>query len=311
LNTGRGRSRFLGDSELKRISILVLIALFGSSALNSHANTPTAQRRNRHQNTAATERPYFTLQSFAALPPVSINVLPAPVEYKPADIKAEIPEKPEGLSERITAWSTAVLAIFTAFLWLVTRDVVLEAGRTSKRQLRAYVLPNLTKVGEIPGKLQFHVQMHNFGSTPAYDLRYWIRSDEGHVPLQKELPVGVYTLQGYLAPGVPLELIDARDFGFGDQVARIRDKTSVIYVHGEVKYRDIFKRQERTTTFRYVFNVDVQPGGPLVASNAGNEADGDDEAQKVHLLNMTSMEVGERVASWLQGRKRSVSEQRP
>jgi hypothetical protein len=138
-----------------------------------------------------------------------------------------------------------------------TERIIDQMKETTVRELRAYI--GVSKVYlslEVPTLPRGIIEVENFGRTPAYKVRQWIRieinpypptsvfpepthgpasmsvippgvKNTSHVPLSKPLPTGV-------SVGTP---------------------ALTVYVFGEVTYEDAF-RQERKTSYRFIY------GGP-------------------------------------------------
>jgi hypothetical protein len=183
-------------------------------------------------------------------------------------------KKPEWVIVYITAAYTIVsLAALMAILWqvVVTKD-------TARRQLRAYVLVERGIIGNvanpIPGpgeKIETvarillptagpnaQITIKNTGQTPAYELVHWGRICIQEFPLTSQLPpmptpeAKFWTVMG---PGIvevkTLRLPKALD---SNQIQGLRDGTMAIYCHGEVAYRDAFKKK-RVTKYRCMYSA--------------------------------------------------------
>ena len=183
-------------------------------------------------------------------------------------------KKPEWVIVYITAAYTIVsLAALITILWqvVVTKD-------TARRQLRAYVLVERGIIGNvanpIPGpgeKIETvarillptagpsaQITIKNTGQTPAYELVHWGRICIQEFPLTSQLPpmptpeAKFWTVMG---PGIAevktLRLPKALD---SNQIQGLRDGTMAIYCHGEVVYRDAFKKK-RVTKYRCMYSA--------------------------------------------------------
>jgi hypothetical protein len=180
------------------------------------------------------------------------------------------------LSDKIAA-----IASFVAFLQfgalIATVLIMVFNGR---RQLRAYVFNTQSGIHYLDQPLsQVHVVIKNSGQTPAYKLSDWMA-----IKLTKFPPTEPLTL--LLPPADESVVKSESDFGPGDafnkvQEIRLSDETKAalragtmaIYVYGEIRYRDAFKRR-RYTKYRLMYGGDAgaRPEGALVACKEGNKA---------------------------------------
>jgi hypothetical protein len=184
------------------------------------------------------------------------------------------------LSDKIAAIASAVA--FLQFLALIaTIWVMIENGR---RQLRAYVLTSSAKMVhgiKDDGIPEVHVVIKNSGQTPAHDM----------------MSVGGIAFEAYPPPPRPYFTVSDQDFlsfgktqmplGPGDDTLAIfgakrpfnpAERASLIagtgacWVHGEIRYRDIFGRNQ-WTKYRMMLGGPVGiRGGNLVGCEGGNEA---------------------------------------
>jgi hypothetical protein len=186
--------------------------------------------------------------------------------------------------DEITATATVLLALSTLFLWFTTSDLVKEAERTARRQLRAYVgviLPSGSVVHPTPGqRLSSRIVIKNFGQSPAYEVVINAAIVPDSFPLIGDLPAfdrtpsrtGSRTIlhpdQTTDTGGFSKEPLAQEEFGR----LRTEHETRRLYFYGEVTYRDIFKKQH-TTRFRLhtpAGNADVKQ---WLYAYDGNEAD--------------------------------------
>lgn len=150
----------------------------------------------------------------------------------------------EGYGEAVIAVFTIVLAFATGLLWKATRDLVRGSEKTAERQLRAYVIIGESDIRLVEKHtLQTFIHLHNFGQTPAYDVQNWVDMRIGKPdspPFAQRLPFQQSTLIGpggdyIIAPdriSISLEVPD-----------QIRTGTKVIFIWGEVLYRDAFGKR--------------------------------------------------------------------
>lgn len=154
----------------------------------------------------------------------------------------------------ILSLTLLAVAVYTAF----TGYMAWTARNTAERQLRAYVGPYEMELVVYPYEeggfvAMSHVELRNFGQTPAYDLTssVWCGLHEPDAAPFKdveephELPKAgaAFPHAGFHAR-VPCFLSEA-------QVAELRDRKKVVFFWGTITYRDAFKKP-RFFTFRLV-----------------------------------------------------------
>ena len=144
---------------------------------------------------------------------------------------------------------------------------------TAERQLRAYL--NIHKAYVIWEKnrvVRAWVDVTNTGQTPARDIEHWISLNFGDdvqfpaPPLDTMFPD---QSKSDLGAGIHLT-VDIKTDPLTDENWRdIRARSMNLYVWGEIRYLDIFKRETRYTRFRFVLGED---GDDLSTLPEGNEA---------------------------------------
>jgi hypothetical protein len=163
---------------------------------------------------------------------------------------------------RFTKW----LAILTALLVVATiinAYILLVTDHTLRRTMvngqRAYVAPKAVRFD--PDSVRLDLQ--NSGSTPADDVRSfnnWEWRSAGdrldfckkfNFPERKQCPEGDST--GSLIPGNPVTTENLVCNEVGPTVKWAVDSELDLYLYGEIRYRDIFKA-DRRTTFCYRIN---------------------------------------------------------
>jgi hypothetical protein len=172
--------------------------------------------------------------------------------------------------------------------WLIIRQL-----NVTKQQLRAYVfvagaqITNIFEGSELPRAV---VLIRNSGQTPAHDVvnvssvlstRYPHSSTMNPTITEaifatagrtrQTLGPGDTSISVTVAPGIPSE----------EQRLAITNGARVVYVYGEIRYRDVFKKRQRTR-YRYMIGgpagiqmMDSVGGtreGRLVGCEEGNEA---------------------------------------
>ena len=142
---------------------------------------------------------------------------------------------------------TIVLAFATGFLWLSTRNLVIDAKQTAERQLRAYVFVQPTQTNITDDTISIRYVFQNTGQTPAYDVRHASKLEI----LPEPLPPGFKFVSptnfiggNSLGNGVPFGG-EARVM-FAGHPGSLKRESKRIYLVVIVKYIDTFK-QERTT----------------------------------------------------------------
>jgi hypothetical protein len=198
---------------------------------------------------------------------------------------AEVDWKPEAVTATATivlAFLTLVLAGATLFLYLATRSLVRGAEDTAERQLRAYVSVDKARVIGVNGSQQpkAHVVIKNYGQTPAYELLHWTGMEVETWPHPDNFDFVLGTLAKHtLGPGAFIHGYQDR-FLKGppralttEQHAGLRDKSMALYVFGEIRYKDAF-RKTRFTKYKMMIGgpVGMDESGALVTCEEGNDA---------------------------------------
>lgn len=179
---------------------------------------------------------------------------------------------------KLMFWATAIMAMVTVVgVWFVKRtlEATLEAVEdtseateamreaneiardTTRRQLRAYILParsNFTLKDGIPSAV---IDIENFGQTPALNVQSWVHFWVENFPLQKALPSppdDFMMSRGYIGPGNHSEFSHARKMPISEFLLdEIRSGRAALYFYGNTRYGDIFG-QEHVTDFIYFSN---------------------------------------------------------
>ena len=200
-------------------------------------------------------------------PPQTILVMPSAVVPQPAPVTPEIAPKaaPEiAPTAEQHPWMTDLTPLFAAFIALcafisalMAGYYVYRAGVTSRRQLRAYVFITQTEINGVAAATQPVAQLviRNTGQTPAQEVVVFGNMAFAEFPLKKDLPVLVFAdpqlTKENLGPGAerykweyaPNPLTE-------DQIAQMHAGTHALYIYGEIRYRDVF-RKKRTTKYLY------------------------------------------------------------
>lgn len=222
----------------------------------SIAQAQSDSSRKKHEEAAQTQQP--TKADQRGTPEVQPVVQPllSPLSQHQADDEASS-EAEKAHFDRITAYSTFVIAFFTvALAWYTSRlfgsgeRTFKHIERASHQQLRPYIglssfpLPSLPQGGT---EIRAGVKIRNFGKTPAFNLESEIKCDIAPYPH----PDGFVFDEGRAQPTV-IELnprdkthvskrgkLSAADV---EQVRTGRDGIGEVrlYVHGHVRYTDAF-----------------------------------------------------------------------
>jgi hypothetical protein len=179
----------------------------------------------------------------------------------------------------VVALSTIVIAAFTAALFFATFALWWAGERHSERALRAYVNIHAAYIDNFngPGTPNVRIIIKNSGQTPAYNLRLAGRPIMEPFPYAGpfDIPESEFRSRGISGPGdigttggdlnTPIPFTDA-------QRNAIRSGLSVLYVYGEIRYRDAFGK-ERWTKYRLVYGPAVGITGDFLGPDeAGNDA---------------------------------------
>jgi hypothetical protein len=181
----------------------------------------------------------------------------------------------------------SITALSTVFLTLVTGGLVWIGHQqiaTSRAQLRAYVSVSsalITNVADGSGMLEAQVVIKNGGQTPAYDVinvsgfaaeRYPPPPTPNLIISDRQFSAPGRTRES-LGPGAnSISITPAGRLFTVPEKASLASGTGIIYVYGEIRYRDAFGRGH-WTKYRLMMGGPVGVrGGQLVACEEGNEA---------------------------------------
>jgi hypothetical protein len=193
-------------------------------------------------------------------------------------------------SELVTAVFTAVLAVATIKLWRSTNSLWKAGERTAEMQLRAYVFISSAKVDvhqDSDAAIEAIVVLKNFGSTPARNVICVSGFAFSPYPI-RSMPELTLTDAAYasaartsidLPPGIPsvlpVSITDQRlstAAAKSEFVAGLSNGTLIVFVYGEIRYRDILGNA-RQTKFRFMMGGQAGfRGGMLVGCEEGNES---------------------------------------
>lgn len=259
-------------------SLILLIALMTFAASTSEAQ-PKIQ-------SAQTKEPSQAEQRGSDKSPLVVRII-APQDGEQKTAKEEEYRKEKAQEDRRLVWATiwlafvtTALAIFTAFLWLSTKRLVVESKNTAKRQLRAYVFYRPVLPVYIPTLAEWHTvgmrfMIHNNGQTPAYDLRQVTNVGLRPSAIDIELHPVDFDEDGsrfVLNPGMHSEQVMRTDGPISQEnIARFRARTHALYVWGEARYKDAFGDPQWC---RYAFQIsgEGEGSGNIHWCARGNEA---------------------------------------
>jgi hypothetical protein len=160
---------------------------------------------------------------------------------------------------------TFLLFVATIALYRATRNLVIGAENTAKRQLRAYITTNVTRM-EPPRPARpfilIELTVANTGQTPAYSMKHVSRTRIVDYPFAPEfdffVPFPDDPGQGPLGPGEHLEEIMKEPPIAREQIEQLASDEPVqqMCTWGTVLYTDIFGAQQHTNyCVRHVFDL--------------------------------------------------------
>jgi hypothetical protein len=169
------------------------------------------------------------------------------------------------------------MIITGGLVWIGFRQIA-----TTRAQLRAYVFVRAKIIHGITDNniLEAHVEIRNSGQTPAYDLTVVSGLAFSTYPPPQSLTLTVPD-QDYLS------LAGTRmDLGPGDKTypvtrgrpltseekANLVSGTKAVWVYGETRYRDTFRRKQWTTYRLMIGGPFGVSGGDLFGCEEGNKA---------------------------------------
>jgi hypothetical protein len=169
----------------------------------------------------------------------------------------------------------SLIVLFTCLLWFATRGLVIGADKSSRSQLRAYILVNpigITNLDPADNPLMF-LHFANVGKTPAHHATYSgdffiadhpLREDFIFPPLPEQKP-GVTTLPGTQFQG---NIVSTARFTQAQLVETFQAPAAGgrrLYVFGKLDYIDSFGTP-RWLKFCWSFNG-YHPAIPLAQNN--------------------------------------------
>jgi len=161
-------------------------------------------------------------------------------------------------------WTDEPTSVFTAFIALFAFLLTVGGGyyvymtrAIARRQLRAYVFIAQTEINGVAAATQPVSQLviRNTGQTPAHGVMVYGNMVFDEFPLTKDLPVLVFSdpqlTKENLGPNSERYKWDYALTPLTEtQIAQMNAGTHALYVYGEIRYRDVFKKK-RTTKYLY------------------------------------------------------------
>ena len=197
----------------------------------------------------------------------------------------------------ITNWP--LIAIALPAIWVGWRTLV-AMRESSERQLRAYMIVERGIVANVAnplselGKKQetvakiiqplagpvAQITIKNTGQTPAYDVVHWGNMKIREFPLASELPVmppPPGRFWSVLGPSIAeVKTLRIKAPLTEVEIQGLRDSSMAIYCHGEIHYRDAFKKVH-VTHYRVMYcavtGIEIGTSEDLSICESGNEAD--------------------------------------
>jgi hypothetical protein len=210
--------------------------------------------------------------------PLAVDVITVPGASDDEKRERAADRDERAFSDRMLIGFTAVLALGTLLLWWATRRLVLDAKLNAEKQLRAYVSVESSSLVLAFGSSQPEaaVTFKNYGNTPAYE--FTINSGIGMAPSFEELPPPSPEQpgepRGVLSPGATAVLVRTGPVPLHpEHLAMLADGRSTIFVYGEVRYTDVFKKR-RVLKYRLMTGDRIgRNRNALLSCDKGNDAD--------------------------------------
>jgi hypothetical protein len=171
---------------------------------------------------------------------------------------------------------TIILALSTIFLWVATRDLVNGAEKTAKQQLRAYVGVAGIDIKKVIANERpvISLAIQNFGQTPAYGVHYWLDSIVAEKDaVRLKFDAQTFSGKSVLNPGDNFRIISTAVKPLTSvQVDQVLADTQRIFLQGEIRYWDVFKKYRKTLFRHETAGKDVIAMERLTPSEKGNIA---------------------------------------
>ena len=155
----------------------------------------------------------------------------------------------------VIGWFTITLAKSTDKMWEASTIQLDHAENTAERQLRAYVyVDKINVIENRPGQIfRAELVIKNFGQTPAYDVRPWVRfdaSEPANFDGFAERPAIIVEGPVDLGPGQIIKLDTNSGIVFTTaHYAAIRDGDYLVFVYGDIQSRSRKSAQDDKWSF--------------------------------------------------------------
>jgi hypothetical protein len=280
------------DPTMRVIGVFLLLFVLGA---DKPLQPPNNQPQPHQPQTAAEHEQRGSDKS-----PLVIKVVPGPGTEESAAEERHHRKEQLADARKLTNATIALtiitfgLAMFTAFLWWTTRKLAQDAKETAtrqaeqtqlalkhaedtaKRQLRAYVFLLETKIvlTTMDDPIRVDIVLRNSGQTPAHDVFVWFRNEWREFPLNGPLPLTEPSPEDRIAPLAPQAITSHRHFTTGALTEKMHsdmvEGRKAIYVHGGVRYTDVFGKRW-TTRVRLLCTADDLRLKCLRIAQDGNE----------------------------------------
>lgn len=270
-----------------RLFILVLMLICNFSSTSSGAENLTSEKTNTSRKTPTTGT--NTVKNISTDLPSVVNKTVSSVGGPLYPNHTENQEKKETKSPDESWWYklrtdpvatfTFLLFIATGLLWWSTRQLVLGAENTAAQELRSYMFTRFEgipiKLG-ISGSLSVTTIIKNFGKTPAHDVVTCHRIGIYELPLTitnklEDLNFPPESSKAPVAPGEEGYHIIGFDGLTADRISIITSGKVALFVFGEIKYIDVFKKTH-STKYCFISTGADFTDGSLAHYHEGNEA---------------------------------------
>jgi hypothetical protein len=162
-----------------------------------------------------------------------------------------------GSADKIATISA--VAAFLQFIALVATWSLMR--RSTRQQMRAYVSgwPEFISSFDESHWPLARYALKNVGQTPAHDLVHRSEIAVFLYPLPADFKLPAFTGRRsapiVLFPNVPiLGNVSRGRYFTADELTGIRDRAMRVYIFGEIRYRDVFRRRHRST---FCASVDI------------------------------------------------------
>lgn len=187
-------------------------------------------------------------------------------------------------SDTLAQWIMAVFTIAVVFLvWrtlIATQEMVRDTRDIGQKQTRAYLHCKTVTVQRVAaGKYISHVEIHNFGQTPAKKMIVWFGCWIEQYPLQEKLKgpsqqessaFSVHDMPPRSSHNLIIPL--GRILSEYD-ISEIEAERCAVYVWGEAAYLDIFGKERSSKFVYYRTGPLANWDGRVMPYREGNESD--------------------------------------